>query len=131
MAKKKEIKIANEVSKLSTKADKISIIELIVILLDNAIKYSPKKSVVVISSELQRNKVVLSVSDKGVGISYKDLPHLFDRFYRADSSRNKSEVEGYGLGLAIAKEIIDKHKGTISVRSILGKGSTFTVSLPL
>ena len=131
MATKKEIKIINEVNKFTIQADRISIIELLVILLDNAVKYSPKKSVVVISSELQRNKVIISVQDKGIGIASEDLPHLFDRFYRSDLSRNKSEVDGYGLGLAIAKEIVDKHKGTIVVRSILGKGSAFTVSLPL
>ena len=65
-----------------------------------------------------------------MGISPKDLPHIFDRFYQAESSRNKQAAAGYGLGLAIAKRIADAHKGHINVTSTLGKGTAFTVFLP-
>jgi signal transduction histidine kinase len=72
-----------------------------------------------------------SVRDTGIGISAADLPHVFERFYRADRARSRTaERGGFGLGLAIAQWIAEAHGGTISVRSRLGRGSTFTVTLP-
>lgn len=123
-------------SKLSTNlpsimGDKQSLQEVLVILLDNAIKYSANKSTITISSAVAHKQLIISVKDQGVGIETDDLPFLFERFYRADSSRTKQRVHGYGLGLAIAKDIIDRHHGTISVKSVIHKGSTFTISLPL
>jgi signal transduction histidine kinase len=70
------------------------------------------------------------VQDEGVGISKKDLPHVFDRFYQASNSRTKSGNNGHGLGLSLAKKIVEFHGGTISVKSKLHQGSTFTVKLP-
>ena len=70
----------------------------------------------------------IKIADQGQGIASKDLPHIFDRFYRADSSRSSS---GYGLGLSIAKHIVASHHGTISATSKPGRGSTFTILLPL
>ncbi|OGM31510.1 hypothetical protein A2803_02115 [Candidatus Woesebacteria bacterium RIFCSPHIGHO2_01_FULL_44_21] len=131
MAKAKNIKLRKDISNIEIKADSQSLEELFIILLDNAIKYSPEKSVVIISTLVHRNKVAVDVADQGVGIAKADIPHLFDRFYRADVSRNKTKADGYGLGLAIAKEIVERHKGEISVRSIVDKGSTFTVLLPI
>ena len=131
MAKAKNIKIKKDISNIEIKANNQSLEELFVILLDNAIKYSPEKSAVIISTLVHRNKVAVGVVDQGVGIAKVDIPHLFDRFYRADASRNKTKAGGYGLGLAIAKEIVEKHRGEISVKSKLGHGSTFKVILPL
>ncbi|KKQ44753.1 MAG: Histidine kinase,HAMP domain-containing protein,histidine kinase, partial [Candidatus Woesebacteria bacterium GW2011_GWA1_37_8] len=70
----------------------------------------------------------LIVSDNGIGISKSDLPHIFDRFYRADQSRNKNEISGFGLGLSIAKKIANLHSASIRVESKPGKGSTFTAN---
>lgn len=130
MAKNKSIQLVKQVESLEIKADKQSLVELIVILTDNAIKYSQKKSTVTITSTHSRGKLTIEVRDQGVGIAKENLPHLFDRFYRADVSRNKTKTDGYGLGLAIAKEIVEKHRGNISVRSTVGNGSIFTVTIP-
>ena len=66
-----------------------------------------------------------------MGIAEKDVPHIFERFYRADSARSKEEVGGYGLGLSIAKKIVDLHRGSISVKSKMNEGTTFTIKLPV
>jgi signal transduction histidine kinase len=80
---------------------------------------------------LQRdNKVVVEIQDSGIGISPEDLPHIFNRFYRADLAR-QTETGGSGLGLAMAQKIIENHNGSIEVESILGDGSTFRVCLPI
>lgn len=118
--------------------DKISLQKLITILLDNAVKYTPKGGRVSVSLACRQagvrgnnRNVITVVEDSGVGIAKEDLPHVFDRFYRADSSRSKTKVDGFGLGLSIAKRIVDVHGGKISVKSTVGKGSTFTVKLPV
>lgn len=96
------------------------------ILLDNAIKYTPESGRVDVSLKNGEGASIIEVVDTGIGISESDLPHIFDRFYRADPSR--SEVEGSGLGLSIAKWIADLHHAQIHVRSHLGFGSAFTLS---
>lgn len=111
--------------------DRASLIELIAILLDNAIKYSPDKSTITLASRPSGQQVRLSVADQGVGVKASDIPFIFHRFYRADRSRSKDHVEGYGLGLSIAKRITDIHRGEISVESIAGEGSTFRIKLPV
>lgn len=108
-------------------ADKQSLIELFVILLDNAIKYSPAKSTISISVLKIDGHVLVKIKDHGIGIKACDLPHIFDRFYRADNSRCKEKIDGYGLGLSIAKNIVDLHSGSISADSKPGKGSEFFV----
>jgi signal transduction histidine kinase len=75
------------------------------------------------------DRIALRVHDNGLGIDQSDLPHIFERFYRADKARTRSSG-GTGLGLAITREIIARHHGTIEVESALGKGSTFTITLP-
>ncbi len=75
--------------------------------------------------------MLVSISDQGIGISDKDIGSLFDRFYRADRSRTKTNTPGYGLGLSIAKQIVDKHHGSINVNSEVDKGTVFTVELPI
>jgi two-component system, OmpR family, sensor histidine kinase CiaH len=110
-----------------------SLVQLVVILLDNAIKYSPSASTVTLSAHTKANDVVLAVTDHGPGLSKAALERAFDRFYRADESRAKAgdaNTEGFGLGLSIAKMIADLHDGTIILTSRLGHGTTATISLP-
>ena len=78
----------------------------------------------------ESKNVVMGIQDTGIGISKKDLPYVFDRFYKADASRSKENYEGFGLGLSIAKEIVEGHKGSIDVESQKNKGTTFTIKLP-
>jgi len=111
--------------------DRDSLTELVAILLDNAIKYSPAHSSVKLASKATNDEVRLSVADHGIGIKASDIPRIFDRFYRADPSRTRANVGGYGLGLSIAKRIAEVHHGIISVESKPEKGSTFTVKLPI
>lgn len=110
--------------------DEASLIELFTILLDNAVKYSPAKSKIQVFLKNEGNKTIVLVRDRGIGIKSSDLPYVFNRFYRADLSRSKEKVDGYGLGLSIAKNIVDYHKGQITVKSKPGTGTQFTVSLP-
>ena len=122
-------KLPNKISNIM--GDEHSIREVIIILLDNAIKYSSAKSTVTVELSSSDKYVHVSVSDSGIGIKASEIPYLFERFYRADTSRTKQGVSGYGLGLAIAHDIVAQHGGTISVKSELSAGSTFTIRLPL
>jgi signal transduction histidine kinase len=131
LAKQKVITIDYKVEGYEINGNKFGLIDLLVILLDNAVKYSHKNTTVTITSHKTDRLVLLSVNDQGVGIAEKDLPHIFDRFYRADSARTKTAEGGYGLGLSIAKKIVEAHHGTIAVESRLGQGSKFTVLLPI
>jgi heavy metal sensor kinase len=102
---------------------------LFLILVDNAIKYTPAQGEVVVSSELAGNSVLIVVRDNGIGIGDADLPNLFERFYRADKARSR-ESGGAGLGLAIGRWIVEAHGGQIEVESIQGKGTKVRVRLP-
>lgn len=104
--------------------------QLLVILADNAIKYTPDGGEVQLILRRAPGAAVISVSDTGIGIAAEDLPHIFDRFYRADKARSRDQG-GTGLGLSIARWIAESHGGHISVESTLGRGSVFTVRLPL
>jgi signal transduction histidine kinase len=128
IAKKKHIAINNHIDDFILKADTQSITELLVILLDNAIKYSHENAEVNLTAKKIDHHIEISIQDTGIGIGKKDLPHIFDRFYRADKSRSKTP--GYGLGLSIAKKIVEAHKGSIFVQSIVNKRTTFIVRLP-
>ncbi len=103
--------------------------QLVINLLDNAIRHTSQGESVTVTLQSSENTVLLTVEDTGSGIGTEHLPHIFTRFYRADRARDR-ESGGTGLGLAIAKEIVLAHHGTINVRSEVGKGSVFTVSLP-
>lgn len=131
LLKKKGIDIQATGENTEVFGQKDRICELFVILLDNAIKYSPPKTTIMITAKKSQDSVSLSVADKGMGIEKEDIAHIFDRFYRASKSRSKKEASGYGLGLSIAKNIVTDHNGSISVASILDKGTTFTVKLPM
>jgi heavy metal sensor kinase len=99
-------------------------------LLDNSIKFTPNGGQIRVSVASENGHAILRVEDKGMGISREALPHVFDRFYRAEPSRSK-RIPGVGLGLAIARWIVEKHRGGISVESQPGQGTCFTVYLPL
>jgi len=131
LARNKGIKFDSALSKVETKANKQSLVELVTILLENAIKYSPKNSKIAIATETRDKHAYIGVQDWGIGIKEADLPFIFNRFYRADISRSKEVMEGYGLGLSIAKKIVEKHHGKIEVESKPDQGSTFTVVLPI
>ncbi len=131
LAKQKKISIENLTQPTIIEGDKFSLTDLFVILLDNAIKYSPKESTITVRSKRTDGSILLSVVDHGQGINETDLPKIFDRFYRADTARSKVHADGYGLGLSIAKKIVQSHQGSIQVVSILKKGTTFTVRLPV
>ena len=98
-------------------------------ILNNAIKYSPDGGQITVSIKTTDSQLIVSISDQGLGIPKKDLPLIFDRFYRVDKARSRAQG-GTGLGLSIAKEIVKQHNGFIWAKSEYGKGSTFTIVLP-
>ena len=98
-------------------------------ILNNAIKYSPDGGKIKVGMRTTDAQLIISISDEGLGIPKKDLPRIFDRFYRVDKARSRAQG-GTGLGLSIAKEIVKQHKGFIWAKSEYGKGSTFTIVLP-
>lgn len=130
-ARSRRIKLENTAGDVPVLGDHESLVELVAVLLENAIKYSDPKSSVKIGTGRHGKQGYLSIRDEGYGIKASDIPHIFSRFYRADLSRSKEKVDGYGLGLSIAKKIADLHRGSIEVKSTPGHGSTFTVKLPL
>lgn len=99
-------------------------------LLHNSVKFTPNGGSITIRLERNGQDVIVCVADTGIGIAEEDQPHLFERFYKADKSRNRSSG-GSGLGLSIVKKIVDMHHGTISVKSKPGEGAAFTVTLPV
>lgn len=131
MAKVKEVNIKVNTQDYKLKGNDQRLGELFTILLDNAVKYSPAGKEITVANKQTDGRVITTVTDQGIGIAKKDLPHVFDRFYRADTARLRSGSGGYGLGLAIAKKIVEDHQGTIRVKSQVGSGSTFFVSLPV
>jgi two-component system sensor histidine kinase BaeS len=112
------------------KGDSGKLFQLFSNLLVNAMKFTPDRGSIQIRSESNNGFAIVEISDTGIGISPDDLPHVFDRFYQADSYRNKKH-RGMGLGLAICKEIAEAHGGEIEADSQVGKGSVFRVTLPL
>ncbi len=131
VAKKKGVKIDVSEIPYTVTGNKWSLTDLFVILLDNAVKYSNNNGKVDIWAMEEGGYIDLSVKDRGIGIEKKDLPFVFDRFYRADSARSKENTPGYGLGLSIAQKIVREHNGSIRVQSDSGVGTVFTVRLPL
>lgn len=127
LAEGKGVEFENDLQKVEIAGDSQSLVELFVILLDNAIKYSHDKSRIYLSLYKEKDHVIFKIKDEGIGIKASDLSHIFDRFYRADTSRCKEKVSGYGLGLSIAKRIVELHNGKITVQSTPGKGSEFKI----
>lgn len=110
-------------------ADEDRITQLIIILLDNALKYTNEGDTIKVSLKKINNKAFIEVQDSGIGINTEDLPHIFDRFYRGDKARGREG--GHGLGLSIAKWIVNKHSGNIEVVSESGKETRIKIFLPL
>ncbi len=132
LAKTKQIRVQLDLKDIVVSCEKESLTELFTILLDNAVKYSPRHSKIHVATEISgKNQTAIKVKDEGIGIKASDLPYIFNRFYRADHSRSKEKSDGYGLGLSIAQEIAKLHHGKIEVESKMNTGSTFIVKLPL
>jgi signal transduction histidine kinase len=132
IAEQKKVLINYKISDgLKLCGDRSSLREVIAVLLDNAVKYSPPNKEVMVKVSAHQSDVIIKVTDHGPGINKKDLDNIFDRFYRSDKARDKNQNSGYGLGLSIAKKIVGLHNGEISARSQINKGSTFIVRLPI
>jgi signal transduction histidine kinase len=131
VATQREVHIEVDIKDFELYGDYNSLVQLLVILLDNAIKYSRSGDSITVASSQTGEQASIQITDHGVGIEPEALQHIFERFYRADSSRNKTGAEGYGLGLSIAKMIADIHQGDITLASQQGAGTTVTVTLPL
>ncbi|QQE77816.1 ATP-binding protein [Alicyclobacillus sp. SO9] len=114
---------------IDLRIDPNRITQVFVNLLGNAMRYTPGEGTVTVSMNATAESIAVAVADTGNGIDEEHLSHIFDRFYRAQADRSR-ETGGTGLGLAIAKEFVEAHNGTIEVESKVGKGTTFTVSLP-
>jgi two-component system phosphate regulon sensor histidine kinase PhoR len=99
-------------------------------LLDNAVKYSPPGGEVHMRAQTRDGEMAIEISDAGIGISTDDLPHIFERFYRADKARSR-DLGGTGLGLSIVKHIAQLHGGSVEAESRMGQGTTIRVRLPL
>jgi len=125
----RNIKIQTQCEKLKLFADRDKISQVFVNLISNVLKYSRNDGQVTIAAAEDEATTIITVRDTGIGISAEDLPYVFERFYRADKSRNRM-TGGSGIGLTIAKAIIDAHKGKITVESIINEGTTFTITLP-
>lgn len=123
-----QIKIEIEPETLTIVADRTHLSNMISNLIDNAVKYSKERAEILIHCQQTEEKVSISVTDKGIGISPDKQKHIFDKFYRIPTG-NLHNVKGYGLGLFYVKSMIEKHGGTIHVKSEAGKGSTFTITL--
>ncbi len=108
--------------------DKDQIMRSFINILENAIKYTPEKGHISVEVIRENAYAIITITDTGIGIPEQDLPHIFDRFYQADSSRSSA---GFGLGLSIALSIIEAHGGSITVESTPKQGTTFLISLPM
>jgi signal transduction histidine kinase len=130
LAERKNIALGiGTLEEVTVKGDKVRLQQLFTNLIDNAIKYTPEGSIRV-TLEKHGETVLVRVMDTGIGIPKQEQENIFKRFYRVDKSRSK-ETGGVGLGLSIADWIVNAHHGKIEVHSTPGKGSTFTVTLPL
>jgi signal transduction histidine kinase len=109
--------------------DEGTLVEVVGNILGNGVKFSREGSPILIKAEEKENTLIISIADTGIGISKEDLPYIFEDFYTGDTGQIVEKSSG--LGLAIAKRIVEAHNGSISVESELGKGTTFTILLPV
>jgi two-component system sensor histidine kinase SenX3 len=115
--------------RLSILGDRRELVSAVYNLLDNAVKFSPARSVVEVRGRADGDWVEISVRDRGMGIPEADLEHIFERFYRVEAARS-SHLGGTGLGLAIVRHVVGNHRGEVRVESHEGEGSTFVLRLP-
>jgi len=127
----KNIKINYKPKKILISANKDGIERMLLAIIENAVKYSNQNGDINIQPEKKSGYIFIEISDNGIGIEKNKLDKIFDRFYRAESSRSQSKSKGFGLGLPIAKRIANLHGGDIIVKSEIKKGSTFTIKLPI
>jgi heavy metal sensor kinase len=120
----------NAQGSVCVEGDRARIKQVVVNLLDNAIKYTPQDGSISLNVEARQDKAVIEVADTGIGIPAEALPHIFERFFRVDNARSR-EAGGAGLGLAIVESICTAHGGRVEVASVEGRGSRFKVELPL
>lgn len=125
-----DIALEYEPEEIIITADEDKLSQVFINLLSNALKYTPSGGTVKISTACHDGTAEVRINDNGIGIAEEDLPHIFERFYRTDLSRSRA-TGGSGIGLTIAKSIVDAHGGSISVASQVGVGSVFTVTLPV
>ena len=125
----KNLEMDVALDEVSLSADEDLLSQVWINLIHNSIKFTPPGGCVRVALARQGGQVQVSVADSGIGISPEDQAHIFERFYKADKARRRSEG-GTGLGLSIAKKIVELHHGTLSVQSQVGQGTTFTVTLP-
>lgn len=125
----KQISFEINLIQKNIKADYNFFEQVLINLLDNAIKYSPNQAHIKVEARLELQQFIISIKDNGIGIPDSFKPRIFERFFRVDASRS-SEISGTGLGLAIVKHIIQKHNGKIRVQSEINQGTTFTIQLP-
>jgi len=128
LAAEKAVAVSMEIVRrdIWTQGNQEALVRLFVVLFDNAVKYTPARGRVSAGLDLVASRVVFRIEDSGIGIAPEDLPHIFERFYRADKTRTRKQG-GFGLGLAIAKWIAEAHDAEIRVESTVGQGSIFTV----
>lgn len=120
----------DEAGEVVVVADRTRLVQVVGNLLGNALRHTPEAGTVTVGARRSGGEAVIEVADTGVGIPAEDLPHVFDRFWRADKSRNR-RTGGSGLGLAIVRNLVELHGGSVAVESTVGEGTTFTVRLPL
>jgi two-component system phosphate regulon sensor histidine kinase PhoR len=134
-----ELRVKNKNGKLSTdleaendkiQGDEVHLTNVVFNLLDNAVKYSNEIPEILVSTESRKDSVVLSVTDKGIGIPKEHQDQIFERFFRVPTG-NVHDVKGFGLGLSYVKKIVDAHNGKIIVESVLHKGTKFSIYFPL
>ena len=132
VADKKSITITTDVACVSVMANAVALRQIITILVDNAIKYSPEHAMVTVTSERQKQAITLQIRDTGMGIADKDKRYIFDRFYRVDKARTRTDASGHGLGLSIALALCRRQGFTLNLKeSREGYGSTFEVAIPM
>jgi two-component system phosphate regulon sensor histidine kinase PhoR len=110
-------------------ADALHFANVIYNLLDNAVKYSTGAPSIQVRTKSEKNGIVISITDKGIGIADKDLKKIFNKFYRV-SQGNRHDVKGFGLGLSYVKLMVEAHRGTIDVKSVINQGTTFVLFFP-